>query len=202
MKLIIINPKILLNKKRGEINDVIDQALIKWLQSNSFNPIVLSNLTIKQSKKKLNYLLRRLNPKGIVLSGGNEVQKKSIRYLMQSFLINYSKINKIPLLGICQGMQMLGIKYGSKLIKVKNHVKKKHKLLNFSNETFPAYSNSFHDFSLKNCPKNFIITTKSIDGNIESIKHKFLPCEGWMWHPERDAKVDQINNFRIKKLFK
>ena len=67
MKLIIINPKILLNKKRGEINDVIDQALIKWLQSNSFNPIVLSNLTIKQSKKKLNYLLRRLNPKGIVL---------------------------------------------------------------------------------------------------------------------------------------
>ena len=43
---------------------------------------------------------------------------------MQSFLINYSKANKIPLLGICQGMQMLGVKYGSKLIKVKNHVKK------------------------------------------------------------------------------
>ena len=79
---------------------------------------------------------------------------------------------------------------------------KKHKLLNFSNETFPAYSNSYHNYSLKNCPKDFIITTKSTDGNIESLKHRFLPCEGWMWHPERDAKVDKINNLRIKKLFK
>ena len=36
--------------------------------------------------------------------------------------------------------------------------------------------------------------------NIESIKHNFLPWEGWMRHPERDKKINKINNFRLKKI--
>ena len=52
MKIVIVNPKISLNKKRREINDVIDQALNKWLINNSYYPIVLPNSTIKIRKKK------------------------------------------------------------------------------------------------------------------------------------------------------
>ena len=39
---------------------------------------------IKQPNKNDNFL-KKLNPKGIVLSGGNNVDKKSIRYEMQLF---------------------------------------------------------------------------------------------------------------------
>ena len=43
MKNILVNPKVLINKKRKEVNDVIDHALINWLIKNSYNPIVISN---------------------------------------------------------------------------------------------------------------------------------------------------------------
>tara|TARA_B100001057_G_scaffold492224_2_gene584157 strand:+ start:2693 stop:3301 length:609 start_codon:yes stop_codon:yes gene_type:complete len=202
MKNILINPKISINKDRKEINDVIDHALINWLIKNSFNPIVISNKNLMITKKKSIQFLKSLRIRGIVLSGGNDGDHKNPRYKSQVFLINYAKKNKIPILGICQGMQMLGYKFGSKLIKVKNHVKKMHRLINLSKEKFPNYVNSYHNYSLKSCPKNFYITTKSEDGNIESIKHKFYPWEGWMWHPERDKKFNRINNFRLKKIFK
>ena len=94
----------------------------------------------------------------------------------------------------------MGVRFGSKLIKVKNHVRKIHKLINLTKEKFPKKTNSYHNFSLKNCPKNFVITTKSIDGNIESIKHKFFPWEGWMWHPESEEIPNSQDIARMKLL--
>jgi gamma-glutamyl-gamma-aminobutyrate hydrolase PuuD len=201
MKIVIVNPKVIINKKRNEVNDVIDHSLIRWLKNNSYNPIVLPNQTIKQSNKIIVSFLKKLNPKGIVLSGGNDVDKKSIRYEMQLLLIKYSQNYKIPLLGICQGMQMMGVLNKSKLIKVKNHVRKNHKLINLTKENFPSVVNSYHDYALNSCPKNFSITTTTNKGDIESIKHKKLKIEGWMWHPERDKQTNKVNNFRLKKLF-
>ena len=202
MKNLLINPKISINIKRKEVNDQIDHVLINWLIKNSYNPIVISNKSLMLSKKKLYKFFNSLKIKGIVLSGGNDGDKKNPRYVSQVLLIDYATKYKIPILGICQGMQMMGVKFGSKLIKVKNHVRKKHKLINFSKLKFPLVANSYHNYSLKTCPRNFFITTKSSDGNIESIKHKFLPWEGWMWHPERDQKIDKVNSFRLKKIFK
>ena len=121
MKNILINPKISINKDRKEINDVIDHALINWLIKNSFNPIVISNKNLMIPKKKSIQFLKSLRIRGIVLSGGNDGDHKNPRYKSQVFLINYAKKNEIPILGICQGMQMLGYKFGSKL---KDHIPK------------------------------------------------------------------------------
>ena len=62
--------------------------------------------------------------------------------------------------------------------------------------------NSYHNFSIKTCPKDFNITAKSMDGEIEAIKHKKYALEGWMWHPEREEeyKIQDIKN--IKRIFK
>ena len=200
MKNLLINPNVLANKERNEVNDQIDHALIKWLIKNSYNPIVISNKTLMLSKKKLNQFLNTLKIKGILLSGGN-YKKNSTRYQFQNFLLDYALKNDLPVLGICQGMQLIGVRFGSKLVKVQNHVRTTHKLINLSKQRFPKKCNSYHDYSLKDCPKNFYITTKAPDGNIESIKHKNLTWEGWMWHPERDNKIDKINNYRLKKIF-
>ena len=202
MKNILVNPKVSINKKRKEVNDVIDQALVNWLIKNSYNPIIISNKNLIMPKKKFYKFLKLIKIEGIVLSGGNDGDHRNPRYKSQIFLINFAQKNKIPVLGICQGMQMLGYKFGSKLIKVKNHVKTTHKLINLSEQKFPTHVNSYHNYSLKDCPKNFYITTKAFDGNIESIKHKKLNWEGWMWHPEREKKINKIDNHRLKKIFK
>lgn len=200
MKNLLINPNVLTNKVRNEVNDQIDHALIKWLIKNSYNPIIISNKTLILSKKKLNKFLNTLKIRGILLSGGN-YKKNSVRYQFQIYLLDYALKNNLPVLGICQGMQLIGVRFGSKLVKVQNHVRTTHKLINFTKDKFPKICNSYHNYSLKDCPKNFYITTKAPDGNIESIKHKNLTWEGWMWHPERDNKIDKVNDYRLKKIF-
>ena len=80
-----------------------------------YNPIIISNKTTILKEKLYNFLTS-LKLKGIVLSGGNDV-KKSIRYKFQSLLVDYSLLNMTPILGICHGMQFLGVKFGSNLKK-------------------------------------------------------------------------------------
>ena len=49
--------------------------------------------------------------------------------------------------------------------------------------------------------KQFKVIAHSLDGEIEAIKHKSLPWEGWMWHPEREEKFLKEDINRIKNLF-
>ena len=55
------------------------------------------------------------------------IVEKDKRFYNEKILINYS-IKKIPVLGICRGAQSLNLYFKGKLIKVENHVKKKHVL--------------------------------------------------------------------------
>ena len=52
---------------------------------------------------------------------------------------------------------MMGVLNNSKLIKIKNHVRKQHKLVNLTKENFPSVVNSYHEYTLKTCPKNFLL---------------------------------------------
>ena len=58
--------------------------------------------------------------------------------------------------------------------------------------------NSFHKYSLKNCPKDFSIEFKSLDGNIESIKSNDKKIYACMWHPERYKKFKKTDIINFK----
>ena len=94
-------------------------------------------------------------------------------------------------------MQVIAHWAGVGLKRVKGHVNTKHIVR--GKREFEV--NSYHNFSIKCCPKNFSIIAKSLDGEIEAIRHSKYNLEGWMWHPERetDFKLQDIKN--IKKLF-
>ena len=65
-------------------------------------------------------------------------------------------------------MQMMAHWAGTSLNHVDGHVQTRHKLTGQIAEV-----NSFHDFSIANCPDNFKVLANSEDGEIEAISHLF-----------------------------
>ena len=199
-------------KDYNENRESIDIKLLNWFIASSILPIAVSNSFFgdshcSQDEKSLNinmveYFLNMVKPDGVVISGGNNFGEYPNRDQIEFFLLDWAKENKKPVLGICRGMQVMAKWAGVKLIKVKNHVNTRHQIYCSSNdEFFPKIVNSFHNWGIESCPKDFFITAKAKDGVIEAIKHKNLPWEGWMWHPEREEKFTSIDTDRMVNLF-
>ena len=88
------------------------------------------------------------------------------------------------------------------LVKINHHVNTRHQLkICDPDEKWPNEVNSYHEWGLIDCPPDFEIKAYADDGVIEAIKHKELPWEGWMWHPERDHNFGNIDFTRVKQLF-
>ena len=178
-----------------ELRFCIDTKLIDWVSSLGFRPLLVSDLNT------LNFFLKQKNLKikGILLSGGNNINKNSLRYKIEKRLADVSKNKKIPLLGICHGLQFINFLEKGTLKKIKNHVGINHKIK--SNSNYPLKVNSFHKYGIKKLGRNFEIIAYSEDNQIEAIKHKKYNWLGWMWHPERDKIFDKKLNRIAKKMF-
>lgn len=181
----------------NETRDCLDNRLIEWLYKCGAVSFPIPNiLGLEDSDENLSNWLKKINPDAILLSGGNDLGENAARDKLELKLIDYAKLNKLPLLGICRGMQIIGKWAGTELKEVTNHKKIRHKIYGLIN----GEVNSFHNFALSECPKNFNIIAKSSDGEIEGIKHTILPWEAWMWHPEREKKFDPKHIERFKNF--
>ena len=60
--------------------------------------------------------------------------------------------------------------------------------------------NSYHNLVLTSCPSEYDVIARSIDGEIEAIRHQSLPWEGWMWHPEREKVFNADDIVRTKDV--
>jgi len=182
--------------KKEELRICIDTKLIDWVLHLGFKPLLVSDLTT------LNYLLDQslLRVSGIILSGGNNINKNSLRYKIEKKLVDFSKKKNIPLLGICHGLQFINFLEGGSLKKINNHVRTNHKVK--IKNTYDLKVNSFHEYGIKKLGKNFEIIAYSDDNQIEAIKHKKYNWLGWMWHPERDRTFNKKLLKIAKDFFK
>ena len=203
MNYVAVSQRIDFYPKRNEIRDALDQRIIQFLLKAGYLPVpVPNNLLEKKSKVKnsstnLSEWIKNHPFKAVLLSGGNDIGVFKQRDLTENYLIEYARKNKLPLLGICRGMQMMGVCAGIKLKKIKGHVNTFHKLSGSINRVV----NSYHKYSLAKCPVDYKVIASSEDNEIEAIRHNDLCWEGWMWHPERKNKFDLKDMKRIKDLF-
>ena len=187
--------------KHGELRSQIDTRLVDFIFKCGFQPIIIPYFNIK-NKTKLKIVmiswLKQIDIDGIVLSGGEDIGKFILRDNTENVLISYVIKKNIPLIGICRGMQVIGNYFNTKLVKVKNHVNINH-YVHLGKKKFKV--NSYHNYSLENCPKNFNVECFSSDGKIESIMGKTKSIYACMWHPERNKKFNNSDISKFKKIF-
>ena len=163
-----------------------------------------------------------INPKRY----GEEIHPKTkLSEIRENFEFEvFSRVIKqkpqMPILGICNGMQLINIFFGGSCIR---HIPDHSKYMNHEQSCNPKFldyqpyhqieisantklskiggrkiitTNSSHHQAIENLGDDILISAKASDGIIEAIEHsKHLFCLGVQWHPEfESSKID-------KKLF-
>jgi N5-(cytidine 5'-diphosphoramidyl)-L-glutamine hydrolase len=190
---------------RDEIRDALDQRFVQWLVYAGFLPVAVPNSLTDLSHADVPVLeswLKAVQPRALILSGGNDIGEYSSRDTTERYLLTWAETKCVPVLGICRGLQMMSVWAGTDLVKQKGHVGTRHQLvISGQKDEWPSNVNSYHNWGLASCPDGFEIAARAEDGMIEAIKHITLPWEGWMWHPEREVSFAPQDIKRINRLF-
>lgn len=169
---------------------------IKYLEDNGLMPVIL-----KYDDKNIDKLIKSCD--GFIISGGDDLDPsfygedntnstttlKEIDLLDQK-LVNYCVDNKLPLLGICRGMQAINVFLGGSLYQdIPNHKDIIHNVKGLDplfEESFRI--NSIHHQAIKDLAKGLkVIALQEEDRIIEAVIHDNLPIIGCQWHPEQMA---------------
>lgn len=193
MKVVAISQRVDVFPKRNETRDALDQRLATWVASCGYIPVPVPNAL----GGALREWLTTLQPSAVVLSGGNDIGQCVERDDTEQALLAHAQERHLSVLGICRGMQMMAHWAGASLHPVSGHVRTRHQLTG----AISAEVNSYHGYSLSACPDGFEVLARSEDREIEAIRHRSLPWEGWMWHPEREDHFAAHDMHRIKALF-
>ncbi|MDC0307425.1 gamma-glutamyl-gamma-aminobutyrate hydrolase family protein [bacterium] len=204
MKIVAVSQRIDIYPDRNERRDALDQKMVSFVLEAGFYPMPVPNtLSPNRSQETvepeaLYCWLTTVNAQAILLSGGNDIGTCSDRDLTENGLLDYAAQKSMPVLGICRGMQFIGVQAGVELKNAVGHVRTRHILQGeISGEV-----NSFHDMALDKCPSDYSVLARSEDGEVEAIRHKNLPWEGWMWHPEREETFDSRDLERLRELIR
>lgn len=142
---------------------------------------------------------------GIVFQGGDNFEKYDLDTLKYIYDINK------PVLGICLGMQLMGVLFDGNMININNHKKKlfyaHNVIINKNSILYNIYKtnnikvNSRHKQIIKNTKLKVVGVSQ--DGYIEAIEDsskKFFI--GVQWHPESMVKYDKEQNSLFKYFIK
>ncbi|MBK7901050.1 MAG: gamma-glutamyl-gamma-aminobutyrate hydrolase family protein [Betaproteobacteria bacterium] len=183
---------------REEIRDALDQRLTAWVIALGALPLPVPNTLGDDLAPWLDVM----RPKAILLSGGNDIGDSQERDCTEAVLLQYAAHVGLPVLGLCRGMQMLVRYAGGTLVSVTGHAGTRHPLQGdlVACGALPSRANSYHNWGLSVCPPGYAVLATAPDGGIEAMRHRVLPWEGWMWHPEREAPSGEIELARARKL--
>ncbi len=176
----------------GERRDALSQEWAVLAEACGFVPLILPNRS-----GTVRSMLDEMPPDGIILTGGNDLGEAPERDEAEGFLIQFALENRVPLLGVCRGMQMLLHTFGTPLVRVGGHVRVEHLLSNGDKV------NSFHGWGALECRPPLVPLAWSGDGVLESAAHQEYPwVRGIMWHPERYCPLRERDIQWIREALK
>nr|WP_255772270.1 MULTISPECIES: gamma-glutamyl-gamma-aminobutyrate hydrolase family protein [Halorhodospira] len=140
--------------------------------------------------------LDALAPEGVLLSGGNDIGQAPERDNLEHAALAYARLHRVPVFGICRGMQMIHVHQGGELVPQTGHVAVAHTITGNWLPDGRRTVNSYHNHGVPGDALGAELEPLAWaeDGSVEALRHCDLPWLGIMWHPERDtptAEADQ-----------
>lgn len=159
--------------------------------------------------------MRSLGIDGVVLSGGNDlVQAPDAanvapeRDETERAVLSYCVGNRLPLLGVCRGMQVINAFFGGRVMPVLRHADTRHRVRRQDGTVghWPSVFevNSFHKYGISPdglAPDLEAVVTCEQDGTVEAACHRRARCVGVMWHPERERPSAEHDIRLLRQLF-
>lgn len=144
----------------------------------------------------------RVEPEGIILSGGEDLADyggpSPQRDRTERLLLAWAIRQRIPVLGVCRGMQLILHAFGVRLVPVEGHVATRHRV------TFDGRRrevNSYHRWAARSVSAPLLVSAACADV-VKAVRHRSLDVLGVMWHPEREAPFAGEDLAMVVELFR
>ena len=208
MKKVAITHRLVGNEAYPEIRDALD---IRWTELC----VALSVLPVPvPTGVNFASFVHEIGISGIILTGGNDLaqfsndQLSKTRDSFEGEVLTLATQEKIPVIGVCRGMQLIAAYFGATLAEVPHHSGTRHPISTVPGSRFlegmlmGREVNSFHRYCVTNGGKEVMTSAKSTDGVIEAVEHPVLPFFGQMWHPEREIPFIRWQLDVFRKVFR
>ena len=193
----------------GERRDCLDQRWARLMLSLGYCPVPLAN-----DVADVPLYIAALAIDGVTLTGGNDIGEEEgaentapERDSFEHRLLDVCDAGRLPVLGVCRGLQMLNVHHGGGIEPIEGHAAHRHNM-GLDTDFFkgcPAsiQVNSFHGFAISEANRSSRLkpVAWSEDGTIEAAVHVSLPQFGVMWHPEREDGLAGHDLLMIRAAF-
>ena len=181
MKRIAVTQRVDIVPSYGERRDALDQSWTDFLARVDMLPLMVPN-----NPAALSGLLKNFTVDGILLTGGGDLTayggNTPERDAIEAGLIRFAIEERMPLIGVCRGMQAVQHFFGVRLEAVTGHVTAEQTVIV---DGSPQSVNSYHCFGAVSTVPDLEVRALAQDGVIEAVRHRRHAIHGMMWHPER-----------------
>jgi putative glutamine amidotransferase len=165
----------------AERRDALDQAWTRFLDEAGCRPLILPNHAPTALA-----LLGALPAQGLLLTGGEDLAslggEAPERDETETALLAAARRRRLPVIGVCRGMQLIQQAFGVTLSPVAGHVAPRQAI---SIDGAPAAVNSYHAWGARGSAGELAVWARAADGVVKAVRHVREPIVGVMWHPER-----------------
>ena len=222
LNLVGVSLRVVEGSAYAEARDAISHDWVRLLGRYDVLPLLLPNVL-----SNLSEMLDQVHVSALLLTNGNNVgpvgdseceisiEDTSVeRDATEKEIIDFAIENRVPLLGVCRGMQMINSYFGGRIVRdlaetsgsSDAHVAASHQIELVDPDyqkrlgTTTVSTNSFHRQAitiptLSSQLRPFAI---SRDGVVEGLYHSELPIVGIQWHPERANSASAIDRYLIE----
>jgi N5-(cytidine 5'-diphosphoramidyl)-L-glutamine hydrolase len=194
MKTVAVTQRVAIVPEYAERRDCLDQGWPRFLAACGLLPLPLPNVI-----EVALALCANARVCGLVLSGGNDLVglggEAPERDSVEHALLDLAERDRLPVIGVCRGMQLIQQRCGIALRPVDGHVTPR-QVIRVGGERKEV--NSYHRFAAFESRPPLTTLAIADDGAIKAVRHATLPITGIMWHPERAARPhpDDVALFR------